>query len=679
MEEIKDEKQYVKDFRADVDAHNDFINAVPYDALEAMESARVFDLQSKKSSNRLTDSMTDTVYRERAARVVGQVPKGQVKAIGKKDKGKGLFMDLIVQKWIFPNANSQRNCKTKFYMWQKKSHVYNTVCALVDKTTFPSGQQGVDFWIISPRNTIPQNGKVSIQGMDYIHVIANWSSARFEEELDDPSSLYDKKILKELMPQFKGSEKSPDPDRDTAQKPVSSIKQTQVATRFEAGKNGRWVTFLPEYGNKIIRDIKNPHDNKRIPVVQLTNEPEFDSWYGTSDFQRSMPMQGASDGVLNGYFQGMNKSLNPRTFIDTTTMIDHTWSSKAGSLVEFSGPFKVETEQISTAALSNFQATQGVVKGAIQSMAGVTDTRSNEQTTSDPAFGKTPEALKMIGEREATRDKQDRDTFEQACMELVDLMLSIVTTLKNKIPVDLMEDEIEEILKKNPDLGEILTDQDGNPVTDEDGEPTRVLHQVLADSQDSGVATMRTSDSQKQIRLRIDPSKLKGLEYRFELDPNSTAATTKEGQLNALKDYFAFLGTIQNVVQEYQQANGVMIDLEVINKQFGELADLPMLNELFKKSEAPPEQEGSEVKQIANYKDAPDDIKRQMEVREGYEPSQQPETSQASPTQTPMEAMKDMHSMAPEPVQAPPPTAPEFQDSTLAEAAKNFANMHQGA
>lgn len=657
--------RYKKDFKDDLDAHNDVILNVPYDALEAMESAKVFDESSKKTLNSLTDSMTDTIYRERASRVVGQLPEGTTKAIGKKDLGKGLYMDLIRTKWIYPNANSQRNFKTKLYMWKKKTSVYNTVCAYVDKTVSPSGYEGPDFWLVNPRNAIPQRGTASLNDMDYFHIIAFWSPERFQDELDDTDSQYDKDILKELMPSFKSGAKGSDPDRETQgrrQQTKQSVKQVKVVTRYEAGPDGNWCTFLPDYGYRILREIPNPHENGKIPVVALVGEPEFDSWYGTSDYQRSMPMQAANDGVLNGYFQGMNKALNPRTFADTTTLVPQTWSDKPGSLVEFTGPFKVDTEEISTASLSNFQAAQGVIKGAIQSIAGTTDTRSNADDASDPAFGKTPEAINKISEREATRDKQDRDTFEEACKELIDLMYSIIPTLKNKIPVDLFEEEIEDILAEHPDLGQILLGEDGKPLVDADGNQTLAFHQLLKESNEQGIISMRPSASQKQIRLRIDPTKLKGLEYLFELDPNSTMAQTKQAQLASFKDLFAFYGTIQNVVQDYQAQNNVMLDLETVNKTFSDLADIPNLDKLFKKV---PQQQNQMAetqaaalkahgvdpqaaqaarqtaqagpnapKQLINYKDAPPEIQRQMEAADGYHPSSQG-ASETPPGTTP--------------------------------------------
>lgn len=200
-----------------------------------------------------------------------------------------------------------------------------------------------------------------------------------------------------------------------------------------------------------------------------------------------------------------------------------------------------------------------MAQGAIQSIAGTTDTRSNKDTASDPGFGKTPEALKMIAERESTRDNQDRQMLEEAMKELLDGMFSIIPTIAEKIPVDLFDEEIEEIIKSGyVDLAEIFK------VNREDG-----------------TIRWRMAQSEQQMRLRIDPSKLQGLEYRFELEPNSTAKKTKEAQLQSMLDFLNFVGKMPNALQQYQESTGRVPNWDHIFKQFGMLADIPGMENMF--------------------------------------------------------------------------------------------------
>ena len=95
------------------------------------------------------------------------------------------------------------------------------------------------------------------------------------------------------------------------------------------------------------------------------------------------------------------------------------------------------------------------------------------------------------------------------------------------------------------------------------------------------------SQSQDQIRLRIDPSKLKGLEYRFELEPNSTSKKTKEAQLQAMLDFLNFVGKMPNALQQYQENTGRVPNWDHIFKQFGVLADIPGMEAMFMEAPAP--------------------------------------------------------------------------------------------
>lgn len=608
-----EEKVLYRDYREDLDAHNDVINSVPFDALEAMEGAKVFDEQSAKTENGLTDSMTATIYEERAARVVGQLPTGQVKAFGRRDRGKGLFMSLILSNWIFSNANAQRPLKDKLYLWKQKASVYNWVPMYAD-INMEGDYFGPDCWLWNPRNFIPQSGQTSVADMDYCHALAYKSPKWFENLLeDDDEKDYDKEVLREIIDVIKNKTRDRDTERETAaarEEKKQSVRQVCVATRYEAGKKGKWVTFLPDFNCQVIRDIENPHKNSRIPFVVLHGRPDAFSWQGTGDYQRSLPMQAASDGATNFYFETVRRNLAPATYVNAQSLILHTWSDEPNALIQFNGPPEAKQADTSTAGLSSYQSVKGELKGALQSIAGTTDTRVNSENAMDPGFAKTPQGLKMIEAREDTRDAQDRSFFEEALKELVDLWLSMVPTVAKKIPVDLFHDEITEIVKTGgEDLlemlhhGQELTQQvetaDGmeeQPLLDETGKPQKYISPIV----ESGLATFRESESGEQAKFKIDPEKLRGLNYRFELEPNSTQKKTKEEQLKALMEYLSFLGQMPNALQQLQQASGKVLNWEKINEIYGSLSDIPGMDEMFTESETPAPSASPEAEDMQN-------------------------------------------------------------------------------
>lgn len=620
IESLSDmEKGLYRDYKEDLSEHDQQI--VDFDAFEAMDMSKTYDAVSKQTNSGLTDSMTATIYLERAARVAGQLPEGEVQAFGKRDAGKGLFMDLLRQKWIYPNANAQRSFKTKMFMWQYGSSEYGYMPMYYDLNVSPSGYFGPDCWLWNPRNFIPQKGFTTVSDMDYVHALAYKSKSFFEDILEeqtgnkkaDDDSGWDFDVIKDVIEQIKQKTRNVDPKRDTLRarsKTSGNYRQICIATRYEAGKKGRWITFLPDFGYKVIRNIKNPHKNSRIPFVIKPCIPKFDSFYNIGDFQRSMPMQFANDGLDNFYFQGIKINLFPPTVVNAASVIRHTVSQEPGSVWEVNGNVNdVKRLETSTAGLSTYQNAKGMAKGAIQSIAGTTDTRANADNASDPGFGKTPEALKKISEREATRDGQDRDFLEEAMTELLDGMISLIPTIAEKIPVDLFAKEIEDIINAGH--------------TD--------LVEILKGAKKSGLANFRVSESKQQMRLRIDPSKFEGLEYRFELKPNSTAKKTKEAQLSAMLDFLNFVGKMPNALDQYKEATGKVPDWEYIFTQFGSLADIDGMDKMFTKAapaqpEQPQPKPPTETIQF-NYKDAPDDTQKEIEKLFGLPPHNTPSPS----------------------------------------------------
>ena len=564
-------KFYKRDYDEDLSAHDTAIEN--FDAFEAMHMGKTYDQKTKETKNGLTDSATATIYLERAARVAGKLPEGEMLAFGKKDYGKALFMDILRTKWIYPNANAQRPFKTKMYMWQYGSSEYGYMPMYYDLNISPSGYFGPDCWLWNPRNFIPQNGFITVEEMDYVHAIAYKSPTWFDDLLEeDDSGGWKKDKIKALQEQIKGALKEPDDKRDTLlgrNVNRQSSRQVQVVTRYESGDDGRWVTFLPEFGYTVIRSIKNPHKNGRIPFVIKPCIPTFDSFYGIGDFQRSMPMQFANDGLDNFYFQGIKINLFPPTIVNAQGVVRHTVRpGEAGTVWEEIIPNSIRKYEGSTAGLSTYQAAKGMAKGAIQSIAGTTDTRANAENSMDPGMGKTPQALSMIGEREDTRDGQDRDLLEEAMKQLIDGMMSLILIIPNKIPVDLFAKEIEEII------------EDGH--TD--------LSDIFRVTTATKLLKWRLSNSGNQIRLTIDPTRLRGLEYRFQLEAGSTAKKTKEQQLKAILDFLDFVGKMPNALQEYREATGKMPDYDYIFSQYGHLADIKNMDKMFTQAPVPPEE-----------------------------------------------------------------------------------------
>jgi hypothetical protein len=565
--------QFEKDYQSDLSIHDNYITE--WDGNEAMLISKTYDAVSKQTKNGITDGDAATMIIERSARVVGQLPEGEIVAAGKKDKGKALFMDILRQKWIYPNANAQRPLLDKIRLWEMYSGVYGEVPMYYDWDVSPSGYVGPNCWLWNPRNFIPQQGRFTITDMDYVHAISYMGYEEIKdllEQEDDESDSdgWNRENLQILLEVAKNTSKSQDSKRDSyveRQRNSSDIKdRIQVVTRYESGPDGRWVTFAPDFASLQLRDIANPHKNGKIPFVIKPAIPLMDSFYNLSDMSRAKPIQFAKDGLTNFYFQGIKMNIYPPTVVNAQGILRHTVSNEPGAIWEEIIENSARRLETSTAGLATYQAAMGQMSGALQNVFGTTTTQMNADTAMNPQFGKTPEALKYQQGRESARDNQNRALLQSAVEQLMDGMMSLIPAMGTEgIPVDLFTDDIKEIQDAGyTDVGELFTTNEAT-------------------------ASFTVNESQQSARLIINPVALQGIEYRFNMEPDSTIKTDKEQTRQNLKEVMDTLGNNANVLQEMLKTMNKVPNWPALLEAYVALADLP-IKEVFIDSQPQPEE-----------------------------------------------------------------------------------------
>ena len=188
------------DYVSDWEIHKQYIAS--FDSYEAMLIGQVYDsISGSVDGSKITDSYAMTLAKERADRVIAKTPEGETQSAGRADVGKAAFMDILRQKWIYPNANAQRPFVEKLNLWQLYSSVYGYMPMFYDWTTSNTGYVGPDCWLWNPRNLVPQQGKVSVDDMDYITALTWVSKKALQNIIDneDDSDGWDRDALQELI------------------------------------------------------------------------------------------------------------------------------------------------------------------------------------------------------------------------------------------------------------------------------------------------------------------------------------------------------------------------------------------------------------------------------------------------------------------------------------------------
>lgn len=605
------EYQFRKDYKEDWDIHQKY--AQTFDPLEAMLLGQVYDSVSNSvDGSKITDSYAATLAIERAARVMGKLPDGMTEAVAKADQGKAAFMDILRQKWIYPNANSQHNFDTKLRLWQLYSSVYGYMPMFYDWNVSTTGYVGPDCWLWNPRNLVPQQGRTSIADMEYVTALT-WVSRKFlQDKLDNESEGdgWNRDALKELV-ELAGNEITDvDPQKNTlterSRTPQGVKKGICLATRYEAGDDGRWCTFAPDHSYVQVREIENPHKNGRIPFVIKYSQPLFDSFYGLGDFQRAKPLQFARDGLTNFYFKGIKMNLIPPIVANANGVLKHTLDYREGAVMLETIPNSIRRLETSNAGLATYQAAQSNLTGSLLSLFGSQNASLPGAEALNPSQGKTPAAIGLYSDKEATRDGQERMYLEGAIEQLTDGFFSLVANIGTEdIPINLFEQDIQEIAKSG--LGDV--------------------QEIFQSFQPNATETAGV--------LQIKPDSLKGIEYRFNIASGSTAKLNKDAQRQELENMMGNIAKFQN---QFKDDPSISVNWGAIMKAYEGLTEVPGASEFVTlkspeevaQAQAQAAQAAAQASQTPpkapsetlNYKDAPEDVKRQIEEQAGLQPSQ---------------------------------------------------------
>lgn len=479
---------------------------------------------------RVTDAGLSTLAFERQARVAAQLPTGKVYAAGKKDEAKAKLLNIVLQRYIIPNAGDGFDMLTLQRMWGVYASVYGSMPMFYDYMVSDE-YIGPYCALIDPRNFLPQPGFSHIRSADWVMVSNIVSVSFLQGILDKEKTSYDKEAVQKLYKQAKDGKPSRDDDtqKDSYVSAVRSQKdvakgRVELVTKYEKGKKGRWITFAPDYGNIIIRNISNPHKSGKIPVVMRYCFPLMNSIYGLGDYDRGIKIQKAKDSLLGLRLEYVKNATFPPLFMDTTKVTPST--IKWGANNKWIGTDLNAVKQFTPSSQpgNEFNSMFSVLNGIQQSQFGTTNVDVSAEDSADPSVGKTPAAIRQNQSRENARDTWDRFLHEQAVQELYEGLTNLLCTKMEKpIEVTVFEEEIRQI----------------------------------ADTVGEDILELVSSDYGKLTLAKKDLKSDKGFSYL--IDANSSMKQDDETQLAALQQTYMMAAQDPNLQQKMME-NGVKWD-----------------------------------------------------------------------------------------------------------------------
>jgi hypothetical protein len=504
-----------------------------WDEKEKALLAQVNDSVSGKiTAARVSDAALSTLAYERQARVTAQLPTGKVYAVSKKDDKKAKLLNIVLNRYILPNADDQFDMLIKLRLWGVYASVYGSMPMFYDYRV-DKRYIGPTCYLVEPRCFAPVDGMHNVQDAGcYISTIKHKSE--LEAILERKTTSYDKVKVKELLNLLKeGGPQKPTKDGNS-QKTNTTVSQRydlkgakdrfEVVTKYTHDK---WIEFAPDFANFkdgedfIIREMDNPHKSGRIPVVMRHCFPLLNSIFGLGDFERGMKIQKAKDSIINLFLEGAKNRVYPPLKMIDKELTPSTIRYQAGSKWKVKRMDAVEAMTFGDAPLGEFQATFGALQGMLENQFG-TSTTSVSKDEGAGAPGKSPMALKMQSSRENARDTWDRFMGEKATEELLEGMTNLLSVKMEKpINMTVFEDDIQA-------LG--YTDPDTQP---EPADAAEAMQQAADDPEP--IKGLDVFDGAKAGKLSLTKSDLKtDLHFSYLIDANSTMKQDEEEQMQAL-------------------------------------------------------------------------------------------------------------------------------------------------
>lgn len=491
------------------------------------------DRISQNTQSRVFDHKISTMILESEARVMATTGVGKVKAISKNDQGAAALMNLILDKYIIPNANAQFPLLVKHRLMHRNSKIYGNSFALVDWDVKKNGYVGPDLWLLDIRNIFPQVGAISLDDSEFI-IVRTYRPISFFEGLK-PQQGYKNvgKIITALKDKAGNKATRDDDQKSTREKgeyPDSQANKKkgyhEVLMMFE---RDRWVYSVPECDYEILKDAKNPNDDGELPVVNKYGIPLTDDFMALGDTERGQSMQYAVNSSWNLALDGAKLSLFPPVVINQDAVIKSTIKRQAGAnwLVRGNVDNVARALQLSPQGLQTHQAIYGLANASLLNLFGTTDTTVSESVDSN--FGKTPEALKQQSERMNARDSQDKFYVDLYMTQVNKKFINMMSKKQSSaVQVRMFAPEIRKLANQYPDIQEMYDENTG--------------------------------------KLKINKGKTGSVLYDYEFVSGSSFAADQQKQLENLQATFAWLSNPQigPYVEQRLQKEGTTINFTKI-------------------------------------------------------------------------------------------------------------------
>jgi len=384
-----------------------------WDEREQMMFGRYKNANEGTRAEYSTGELMNLVY-DASCRVMAQLPTGRFTNLDDEDILNTIAMNLVYEHYVIPNANTGGSYLVKSRQVNMYARIYGTMPVFTDWVV-RNHYEGPDPIIIHPRRFYPQPGKYAIEDMDWCFIDVPVTKKWLQERAKQPDSPW---MNVELVQETGGA------DSDNAsynEKNSNTGSKKEVLLRHYLTASGDWMVY-DTTSDVIVLNEKGYFPD--IPIVDKHTIPLLDRYWGLSDFERGERPQKTIDALIRYYLDSVALSIDPPLVMDPESVVLSSIVRKPRAKWFTKGQASITPVNVSPQGIGTFQTTYNLLKANLLSLGATTDTMVTRET--DPAFGKTPQALQQQAQREGARDSWDRFMQEEFLRRLADKMAALI-------------------------------------------------------------------------------------------------------------------------------------------------------------------------------------------------------------------------------------------------------------
>jgi hypothetical protein len=559
-------------------------------------------------------------------RIVSSKLSGTVKAIDRDEAWLSELANLIWQNEIIPNANTQAPFIRKWKDAVRKAAIYGSV-PLITIFVEKDGKRHADFIVGQPQDVTLEPGKVSdydsdVQFWDIYYTklqLENMIEQAKAEQVDkekkdndaDEYNKWDIKALEDILASGDVEERSSlDTPRQEQTKNVKP-KGFRFCIAVQRGVEAPFYMYHKDT-DKTVREWSNPDPSGDVNIHFLYCYQDFINPYGIGIVKLAGGTQNVLDYMRQADVLATQLGLRPPIAIegdaDSADLDSLVYSQDA---LWFTGNAKVQRQELANGVYQQLPERMAMYKTSLNQLIPTGDT-SIASGSGDPSYSKTPAGVKFQGAQLSIDDDDFKDN----------LYITYAAVAKSMINTHFANMEGSDLMKLSDDERELLIKAGLEFPQTPDGE--------MSNSVELEWDTMRA-----QFDFEVDPevdkskddaTKLEGLTKVAEL---SASDPTFAQDLAAVNKKFNKGELYADMVSLTTDNDKIITDIgpedEMGNGQIDPNTGQPMQGQApqgAQGQQGPAPQMPKMPSESLNYKDAPEDIKRQIEAQAGLTPSQ---------------------------------------------------------